>query len=65
MRDGRWKYLYEMDSGRSKLFDVCEDGSELKDLSGQYPERVASYRAHVVRWSSAQKTLIADRWSGP
>ena len=65
MRDGCWKYLYEMDSGRSKLFDLCEDGSELKDLSGDYPERVATYRERAMRWSSGQKALIANRWSGP
>jgi hypothetical protein len=64
LRDGCWKYIYESDSGRSKLFDLCEDVSELKDLSTLYPERVAAYRAHVVRWSSAQKALIAKRWSG-
>jgi arylsulfatase A-like enzyme len=61
MRDGCWKYLYEMDSGRSKLFDLCEDGFELKDLSGNYPERVAAYRERAIRWSSAQKGMIANR----
>jgi sulfatase-like protein len=61
MRDGCWKYLYEMDSGRSKLFDLCEDGFELKDLSGNYPERVAAYRERAMRWSSAQKGMIANR----
>ncbi|MEK6322448.1 MAG: sulfatase-like hydrolase/transferase [Acidobacteriota bacterium] len=65
LRDGCWKYIYEMDTGRSKLFDLCEDGSELKDLSTFYPERVAAYRARLKRWSSAQKALIVNRWSGP
>ena len=60
LRDGCWKYLYEMDSGRSKLFDLCEDGSELKDLSGSHPEIVGAYRERVMGWSSAQKTLITN-----
>ena len=64
LRDGCWKYLYEMDSGRSKLFDLCEDAFEMKDLSGDYPQRVAAYRARVVRWSSAQKALIANKRRG-
>ena len=65
VRDGCWKYLYEMDTGRSKLFELCEDGLEGRDRSGDYPERVAAYREHVLQWSSAQRALIANRWSGP
>lgn len=64
LRDGCWKYLYELDSGRSKLFDLCEDALELKDLSEDYQERVAAYRERVMRWSSSQRALIANR-SGP
>ncbi|MFY9554343.1 MAG: sulfatase [Blastocatellia bacterium] len=63
LRDGCWKYIYEMDSGRSKLFDLCQECSESKDLSIFYPERVAAYRAHLTRWGSAQKSLIANRRS--
>lgn len=59
LRDGCWKYIYEKDTDRSKLFDLCEDAEESHDLSGQQPERVAAYRAHVLRWSAAQKALIA------
>lgn len=58
LRDGCWKYIYESDSGRSKLFDLCEDVSEQTDLSSFYPERVAAYRAHITRWSSAQRALV-------
>ena len=65
MRDGCWKYIYEMNSGRSKLFELCEDGDEMKDLSGLYPERAAVYREHLMRWSGAQKSLIANRGSSP
>jgi phosphoglycerol transferase MdoB-like AlkP superfamily enzyme len=64
LRDGWWKYILEMDSGRSKLFDLREDGSELKDLSLTHPDRVAAYRERVERWSSTQKALIAGQWSG-
>ena len=60
LRDGCWKYIYEMDSGRSKLFDLCEDGTESNDLSSRYAERAAAYRAHLERWSGAQKALIEN-----
>ncbi|HEV8486244.1 MAG TPA: sulfatase [Blastocatellia bacterium] len=59
LRDGCWKYVYELDSGRSKLFDLCQDSAESKDLSDLYPERVTAYREHVQRWTAAQKALLA------
>lgn len=65
LRDGCWKFIYERDSGRSKLFDLCEDGLESKDLSSLYPERAAAYRAHVTRWSAVQRALIANQTRDP
>lgn len=60
LRDGCWKYIYEMDAGRSKLFNVCKDAGEANDLSPLYPERAAVYRARLLRWSAAQKSLLAQ-----
>jgi hypothetical protein len=60
LRDGCWKYIYEMDTGRSKLFDLCRDAGELNDLSGFHSERVAEYRDRLARWSVAQKALLLD-----
>jgi hypothetical protein len=58
LRDGCWKYVYELESGRSKLFDLCRDAGERDDAAARHPERVAAYRAHVRRWGAAQKALI-------
>ncbi|HKA23233.1 MAG TPA: sulfatase [Blastocatellia bacterium] len=58
VRDGGWKYLYEMESGRSKLFDVVADPEEARDLALTHPDRVAAYRTRVCEWASAQKALI-------
>ena len=58
LRDGCWKYIYELDSDRSKLFDLCQDAAELYDLSLSYPERVMAYRSLLKRWCAAQKALI-------
>jgi arylsulfatase A-like enzyme len=60
-RDGCWKYIYEMDSGRSKLFDLCRDAAESNDLSMLDPERTATYREHLARWSAAQKALVGEQ----
>jgi arylsulfatase A-like enzyme len=58
LRDGRWKYLYEMESGRSKLFDVVADAEETTDLASIHLDRVEAYRARVREWASAQKAMI-------
>ncbi len=61
LRDGCWKFIDELDSGRSKLFDLCQDAAESKDLSDLYPERVTAYRNLLRRWSAAQKALIVNQ----
>jgi arylsulfatase A-like enzyme len=58
LRDGSWKYIYELDSERSKLFDLIQDPAETIDLSRQQPERVAAYEDLLLRWSKSQKALI-------
>lgn len=58
MREGCWKYLYQIDSDRSTLFDVCRDPDETHDRSGQFRDRVQTYRNRVQRWASEQQELI-------
>jgi hypothetical protein len=43
LRDGVWKFIYERDSGRSKLFDLAADPAEQTDVSARHSERVARY----------------------
>jgi sulfatase-like protein len=58
LADGCWKYLLEMDSSRSRLFDVCADPGEKRDRGPEFPERVSGYRARVTEWAAAQKEAI-------
>jgi hypothetical protein len=58
LRDGRWKMIHELDSGRSQLFDLEADPQEKCDLSGRLPERTAVYREHLLRWAAAQKYRV-------
>jgi phosphoglycerol transferase MdoB-like AlkP superfamily enzyme len=58
LRDGCWKFIYELESGRSKLFDMSADAAESKDLSSLHVERVEAYRVRLSEWASAQKALI-------
>ncbi len=61
LRDGRWKMIHELDSGRSQLFDLGADPGEVRDLSEELPERTAVYRDHLLRWAAAQKFRVRRR----
>jgi len=54
LRDGCWKYILEVDSQRSKLFDVCADPGETKDQSAEESGRVSRYRQTLHDWITAQ-----------
>jgi glucan phosphoethanolaminetransferase (alkaline phosphatase superfamily) len=58
LRDGRWKAIHELESGRCQLYDLEEDPQEQRDLAAVYPERAEAYRDHLRRWAAAQKYRI-------
>jgi glucan phosphoethanolaminetransferase (alkaline phosphatase superfamily) len=58
LRDGRWKLIHELESGRSWLYDLSTDPQESCNLADRFPERAAEYRQHLLRWSAAQKYRI-------
>jgi hypothetical protein len=64
LRDERWKYIYELESGRSKLFDLDQDPREQKNLSVTFSGRTEAYRAHLSQWSAAQKEMVNRSNSG-
>ena len=55
LRDSCWKMIFETSSKRSKLFDVCADPQEEKDLSADNAARVSAYRDRLERWITAQR----------
>ena len=58
LADGCWKYLHDLDAGRSRLFDVCTDPGESRDRAAEFPERVSAYRDRVRGWAAAQKEAV-------
>ncbi len=64
LRDERWKFIHDLDSGRSKLFNIQSDPDEKNDLAAQFTDRVTAYRAHLLRWSAAQKFHVLKPDSG-
>jgi phosphoglycerol transferase MdoB-like AlkP superfamily enzyme len=50
LRDGPWKFLYETESRRGRLFDLESDPGETRDRSAQQRERAAWYEALLRQW---------------
>jgi glucan phosphoethanolaminetransferase (alkaline phosphatase superfamily) len=59
LRDGCAKVITELESGRSRLFDVCNDPGERSDHASERPALVALYRQRLQGWSSAQVARVA------
>ena len=58
LRDGCWKDVLEVESGRSQLFDLCTDPDESRDRAAEFPDRVGAYRARLQAWSGASRAAI-------
>jgi arylsulfatase A-like enzyme len=61
LRDGCTKYIYEMESGRSRMFDLCRDPDERVDISSSSRNRATQYRERLKRWSAAQVGRVTRR----
>jgi hypothetical protein len=58
LRDGRWKYVHETDSGRSRLFDLDADPGERTNLADSQRDLADQYRREAVAWARAQRGFI-------
>jgi len=58
LRDGPLKYIYELDSGRDRLFDVTTDPDEQIEVSSTHPAETRRYEEVLRRWSAAQKAAL-------
>jgi arylsulfatase A-like enzyme len=61
LRDGRMKFIYELDSGRAKLFDVADDPDERRNIAALHPARAREYERRLRSWSAAQKQRLRTR----
>ncbi len=61
VREGDWKYFYEVKSGRESLFNLARDPKELRDVSGQEKERAAGLRQRVAAWVTFEEAFLWGR----
>lgn len=58
LRDGPVKFIDEVESGRSKVFDLAEDPHETVDRRDRYGEQARWYRQNLRSWAASQKHLL-------
>jgi arylsulfatase A-like enzyme len=63
LRDGPWKFVYELGATRGRLFDLTGDAGERHDVSRDHRERASWYADVLERWSAAQKSQILESTS--
>ena len=61
LRDGRTKFIYELDSGRARMFDLERDPAERLNVAGKNTARARKYENLLRRWAAAQKHLVRSR----
>jgi sulfatase-like protein len=64
LRDGSTKFIYELDSGRARMFDLEKDPGERQNVAGEHMERARYYEKLLRGWAAAQKyrlRLTAER----
>jgi hypothetical protein len=50
LRDGRWKYIAQLDGRQPELYDISRDPTEQQNLAPRNLERVRMYRELAANW---------------
>ena len=50
LRDGKWKFIGDIRTGRAELYDLDADPRELRNLAGTEVSRVSEYAARCEEW---------------
>jgi len=58
LRDGPWKFIYQIESGRGTLFNLNDDPAESTNIAQTQPRRCGQYRNRLLNWTAAQRSLV-------
>ncbi len=64
IRVGDWKLVAKGPGAKWELYDMAADRTELHDLAGQHPDRVAELRGKWEAWA-AQANVLPWIWTPP
>jgi hypothetical protein len=59
LRDGPRKFIHDLRSGRSRLFNVEQDPDESIDLAPQYEKDASRYAEVLAAWVAARQQAFS------
>ena len=59
VREGNWKYIYNVRDGRDELYDLQTDPLEQRNVAAQHPDRGDRLRQRLVAWTEANRRQYA------
>jgi arylsulfatase A-like enzyme len=60
IRDGAWKYMFDLREGRDELYDLERDPTEQQNLAPLMPERAARMRRRLAAWAEANRRRYGE-----
>jgi phosphoglycerol transferase MdoB-like AlkP superfamily enzyme len=55
MREGNWKYIFDLREGTDELYDLDRDPTEQHNVAAAEAERCARMRQHLAAWTEANR----------
>ena len=55
VREGSWKYIFDLREGVDELYDLGRDPTEQHNLVKAEPQRVARFRQRLAAWTEANR----------
>lgn len=65
VREGRWKYIYDLREGSDELFDLETDPNEQHNLAAREPARATRLRQRLAAWAEANRRQYAQTLRQP
>jgi len=59
LRQDRWKFVADLDTGRARLFDLLADPGERVNVADRHPQEARRFADDLRQWAAAQKDRIA------
>ena len=61
VRDGRWKYIYDVTTSEELLFDLTADPTEQRDVAAREPQVSLELRRRVAAWVAFEDAFLWGR----